>query len=73
MSSETDDRTVTLEAHLYDRVERRIGKTNFESVDEYVTFVLEEVLADEAGDDAYDDVDDDDVQARLQSLGYLDA
>lgn len=78
MSIETRDqtgvgRTVTIEDHLYERAERRIAKTNFESVDDYVEFVLEEVLADDANDDTYDDVDEDDVQARLRSLGYLDA
>ncbi|WP_144797976.1 CopG family transcriptional regulator [Halorubrum depositum] len=73
MSTEADSRTVTIEGHLYERVERRIANTNFESVDEYVTFVLEEVLASDEADAAYEDVDDDDVQARLRSLGYLDA
>lgn len=73
MSTEDDGRTVAIEGHLYERVERRIAKTNFESVDEYVTFVLEEVVAGDEGDAAYEDVDDEDVQARLRSLGYLDA
>lgn len=73
MSTQDDGRTVAIEGHLYERVERRIAKTNFESVDEYVTFVLEEVVAGDEGDAAYEDVDDEDVQARLRSLGYLDA
>jgi Arc/MetJ-type ribon-helix-helix transcriptional regulator len=73
MSTEADSRSVAVEAHLYERVEQRIAKTNFESVDEYVAFVLEEVVAGEQVDEAYDDVDEDDVQARLRSLGYLDA
>lgn len=73
MSIEPDGRTVTIEGHLYERVERRIAKTNFESVDDYVTFVLEEVVAGDEADEAYEDVDEDNVQARLRSLGYLDA
>jgi len=73
MSTESDNRTVTMAEHLYERVERRTAGTNFESVDEYVTFVLEEVVAGDETDDAYEDVDDEDVQARLRSLGYLDA
>jgi len=73
MSTETDGRTVAIEEHLYERVERRIAKTNFESVDEYVTFVLEEVVAGDDVDEAHEEVDKEDVQARLRSLGYLDA
>ncbi|WP_127341318.1 CopG family transcriptional regulator [Halorubrum sp. 48-1-W] len=72
MNADTDERTVRIAEHLHERTERRIAGTTFGSVDEYVQFVLEEVLA--ADDDgSYDDVDDDDVQARLRSLGYLDA
>lgn len=72
MSTDADERTVTVADHLYERAEQRIAKTNFESVDDYVEFVLEEVLAGDVDDAAYDD-NDDDVQARLRSLGYLDA
>lgn len=73
MNTETDARTVRIAEHLHERTEQRIAGTTFESVDEYVQFVLEEVLAADAADGSYDDVDDDDVQARLRSLGYLDA
>lgn len=73
MSSDTNGRSVTIEEHLYERVKRRIAKTNFESVDEYVTFVLEEVVAGDDVDEAHEEVDEADIQARLRSLGYLDA
>ena len=73
MSTEADGRTVAVDDHLYERVERRIARTNFDSVDEYVAFVLEEVVAGDEADEAYGDVDDEDVEARLRSLGYLDA
>ncbi|MFC5277848.1 hypothetical protein ACFPM1_03565 [Halorubrum rubrum] len=73
MNTETEVRTVEIPEHLHERVERRTAGTTFESVDEYVRFVLEEVVAADADDGSYDDVDDEDVQARLRSLGYLDA
>lgn len=82
MSNEADDRSATgteqrrdvaIDDRLYERVERRVARTDFESVDEYVAFVLEEVVAGDEADEAYEDVDDEDVQARLRSLGYLDA
>lgn len=73
MSTEIDSQTVAIEQHLYERVERRIAKTNFESVDEYVTFVLEEIVAGDEVDETHEEVNEDDIQARLRSLGYLDA
>lgn len=52
----------------------RLAGTEFESVDDYVAFVLAELL--EEVDDDPDgpdgaDADHDDVQSRLESLGYL--
>lgn len=73
MSSESDRRRVAVPDHLYERAERRVEKTSFESVDDYVGFLLEEVLAEDTVEESFDDVDDDDIQARLRSLGYLDA
>lgn len=60
--------------HLRDRVETRLQRTEFETIDEYVTYVLEEVLAhvEDASDDNYESVDEREVESRLKSLGYID-
>lgn len=57
---------------VYDRIEARLSHTEFDSVDEYVAYALEEVLAevDEVDDEVA--VNEDQVQDRLKSLGYLD-
>ncbi|WIV66822.1 hypothetical protein [Natrialbaceae archaeon AArc-T1-2] len=68
--------TVELPATLLERVEARVPRSEFDTTEEYVAFVLEEVLArvedetDGGGD--YDAVDQDEVETRLKSLGYLD-
>jgi Arc/MetJ-type ribon-helix-helix transcriptional regulator len=40
-------KAVSLPSELYGRVEERVRATEFHSVEEYVTFVLEEVLGGE--------------------------
>lgn len=65
--------TVELPAGLAAEVEQRLPRTDFDDVDAYVTFVVEEVLATVAdGETAnYDDVERSEVESRLESLGYL--
>lgn len=65
--------TVSVSADVYDAVERRATRTRFDSVDEYVDFALGAVLAElDTLDDAEESVDEEELQNRLQSLGYLD-
>ena len=47
MSEEPEKKPVFLLSDLYDRIAERVREAGFESVDEYVTFVLEEVLKDD--------------------------
>lgn len=65
--------TVFISAQLYGRLEKRVGDTGFSSVDEYVTFVLEEVLKEEGGEGtAFTKEEEEEVKKRLRALGYLD-
>jgi len=67
---------VTLPPSLETRIEARLSRSEFETVEEYVTFVLEEVLArveDQTDADSNaDSVDRSEVDRRLRSLGYLE-
>jgi hypothetical protein len=73
---------VTIPSHVGEKIAYRLSETDFDSVDEYVTFVLESVLRELAEQDdevSIAIVTDDDaasensdaIQARLESLGYL--
>ena len=62
MKKEEEKRTLSLPAELYGRIEERVKATEFGSVDEYVIFVLDEVLKEEEAE----------VKKRLKALGYLD-
>jgi len=51
---------------LHDRLEKRAQETGFSSVEEYVNFVLDEVV--KKSDEKFDDPK---VKERLHRLGYL--
>lgn len=66
---EEDKRDVFLPAELHGRMEERAKLTGFGSVDEYVLFILEEVLREEKR--AYSEEDEEEIKKRLRALGYL--
>lgn len=66
------ERTVSVSATMYEQCEQIIEGTNFESVDQYVQFVLSEVLEpDETGPGDTNDNSAVD-EGHLEALGYLD-
>ena len=74
MSKEQESKGVFLSAELYGRIEERVKTTGFGSVDEYVIFVLEEVLKEEGeeAERAFSKEEEEEVKKRLRALGYLD-
>lgn len=69
MSKET--RNLTLPADVYGRIEERLPYTEFDDIEAYITYVLEEVLTEVSDIDDAIAVDEEQVQDRLESLGYL--
>lgn len=66
-------RPVYIPSDLYDKVHQRVNVTEFNSVEEYVTFVLEEVVKEEDQEEqAFSEEDEEEVKKRLRDLGYLD-
>lgn len=60
---------------MISKIEARLEETGFESVDNYVTFVLEEVIKeveDEEPEEVFSEEDEEKVKGRLRALGYLD-
>ncbi len=72
MSAEKQN--VSIPAELYKSIEERVNDTEFTSVEEYVTFVLEEVIKDDDEEEemAFSEEDEEEVKKRLRALGYLD-
>ena len=72
MKEKEEKKAVFLPAELYREVEKRVGATDFGSVDEYVKFVLEEVVREEGEEKAFSEEEEKEVKKRLKDLGYLD-
>ena len=77
MKKKQESKSVSLPAELYYRVEERVKEAGFGSVEEYVRFVLEEVLktgggGGEEGETAFSKEEEEEVKKRLKTLGYLD-
>jgi len=65
-------KTISLPAEVYAKIEQRVAGMEFHSVDEYVNFVLEEVLKEEEPETSLSKEDEEEVKKRLKALGYLD-
>jgi len=75
-AKEGEKKAVFLPAELYGRIEERVRATEFRSVEEYVTFVLEEVLGgeeeSEGEEPTFSEEEEEEVKKRLRALGYLE-
>jgi len=64
-------KAVLLPDDLYHKIGERVNATEFNSVDEYVIFVMEEVLKDEE-EQALSKEDEEEIKKKLKSFGYLE-
>ncbi len=65
---------VDISDRLYSEIEGRVKESGeFKSVEEYITFVLEELLKDEEEEEEHSlsEEDEEKVKDRLRGLGYL--
>ncbi|PSQ10579.1 hypothetical protein BRC93_08940 [Halobacteriales archaeon QS_5_70_15] len=73
MSQRDERRSLDLPGGIVDRIERRLPRTDFDTPEAYVTYVMREVLyyVESETDEEFEAVDEADVRDRLRSLGYL--
>lgn len=74
MGIQENTQSLELPKRIVERVENRIPRTEWDTPEEYITFVLEEVLyrvEQETDDEDFEPVDEEEVKERLKSLGYL--
>ncbi len=69
----TDEVPVKIPRELYEKVKKHVEESGgeFKSVDEFVKFVLEEVLSEEEEEPAYSPEEEEEIKRRLRALGYL--
>lgn len=61
---------IMISQNLEENIKTRIKETNFESVEEYVNFVLREVVESEPPNEKDSDPNRD-LEDQLENLGYL--
>ena len=78
-ASEAEKAQVQIPKALAEKIRNRLSKTDFKSVDDYVSYVVEQVLVELEGgdsrqagsDSAFSKEDQESVEQRLRDLGYL--
>ena len=66
---------IKISDELYEKIEESLLNYGFKTVDEYVEFVLKEVLKDknEGEEQVFNEEEEEDIiKKRLRDLGYLD-
>jgi Arc/MetJ-type ribon-helix-helix transcriptional regulator len=69
-----DKVTIKIPRRLYEKVQRLISDSGFNSPTDFIVYVLRDVLS-ESGRDESDDFSQDELKAlkqKLRNLGYLD-
>ncbi|MFQ6118705.1 MAG: hypothetical protein ACE5KE_02330 [Methanosarcinales archaeon] len=66
--------TVSIPTPLFNKIKERIEDTGFTSVSSYVTYVLREIISEEAEvqGEPFSPEDEERVKQRLRALGYLE-
>ena len=64
--------SIEIRKDLYDRVKEEVERSEgeFKSVEEYIEFVLEELLSEEE-EEVYTEEEEEDIKRRLRALGYI--
>lgn len=76
--SEVEKANVRLPKSLVERVSRRLSVSNFKSTDEYIAYVVDQVLNEleekernENKAPVFSKKDQEDIEQRLKDLGYM--
>ena len=74
MTEEQEKKSIPISGRLYRKIEDHVAASEFTSVEEYVNFILEEVMEEVEKEESQLTSEDEDreVKKRLKELGYLD-
>lgn len=69
---------VSIQRSLAERIQKRLGNSSFKTMDDYVAYVLDQVLAEietqpsqEQEQKVFSQKDQEEVEQRLKDLGYM--
>ncbi len=65
--------TIQIPKRLYDEIKKRVEESlgEFKDVQEYVEFVLSEIVKEEEPEEVYTPEEEEEIKKRLKRLGYL--
>lgn len=67
--------SIEIPKRIYEEIESRVDGEEFKTVEDYIIFVLEELLREEPDEDEFSEEftveDEEKVKERLRNLGYL--
>ncbi|WP_254840957.1 hypothetical protein [Natronomonas marina] len=68
-----DTKSVEIPEDMWEEIDERTNYTEFSDVDEYIQYIIEEVLyaVRKRDDSEIEDIDEKQVEDRLNALGYL--
>ncbi len=65
-------KSISISEKLYKKIKDRVEGTGFESVEEYVDYVLREIVTEDEEEEEFSEEDEEKVRERLRALGYMD-
>jgi len=72
---DSNKESISIPRELAEKLKQRAGSARFDSLSDYVVYILEQVLANietEEKDKAISKEDEEKVKARLREMGYLE-
>lgn len=65
---------VNISKNLIDKIQKQVdeSKGEFQNVEEYIEFVLKELLKDENEEQPYTPEEEEEIKKRLRALGYIE-
>lgn len=73
MSALSEKVPVHIPKNLYEEIKKRVkaSEGEFKSVEDYIEFVLTEVIKEEEPEQTYSAEEEEEIKKRLRSIGYL--
>jgi len=65
------EESISIPKELYKNLSKIASESGFENVNEYVIFVLEEIVSNQTKDNKIDENQREQIDDRLRKLGYL--
>ena len=65
--------SINISKELYEKIRKEVEESQgeFKSVEDYVEFVLREILKEEEEESVYTPEEEEEIKKRLRALGYL--